>query len=705
MTSLLDRLWQLIPKGGLWKNPLAQRIALGIGIILLSAIPLVIQAPPIGLTEGAPAPRTFRANRTVQFEDEAATEEARKEAAESVEPVVVFDQTAVSDARGDVNAFFDFAIEAKEEHSNVATAVAAALAEEFPDYDETWFTTVSTMDPDEIRQARRSAEQLATTVLTARFTADEMSDAVEQMREAAANLPYPAEVREMIAGVVESSMRPTLKLDPAATEAARESAAEAVEPVVISKQAGENIVQKGEIVTAQQMEIIRRLGLLEQSGSLGSFTAMVFLLAFTVTSAGAYVWRFDSEVWDSLRYLVILGSLFVGMVWSTRIVLWLWPEIPMYALPVPLAAMLATLLISAREGMLIAILTSLAAVLLGFSGGAAVVAMLVWSIAAVTAMSFMTDRRALFYVGAFLVTLGAVIGVTASLAAGLPFNDALVTGMWGAVGGVISAVLGYGLLPFFEHIFGVTTDVRLLELGNPGHPLLKELMLKAPGTYSHSVLTANLAEAAAEQIGANPVLARVGAYYHDIGKIRRPGFFVENQAGEENPHDSTTPTLSALIITSHVRDGVELAEKYRLPPEIIDIIRQHHGTSLVRYFYDKAAEGEGPVFEADFRYDGERPQSREAALVMLADTAEAAVRTVKKPTLPRIEAVVRRVVDEKVDDGQLDDADLTLADIEQVIKIYSKMLASVYHTRVEYPKSPPRRSANNASKHHDASRS
>ena len=270
--------------------------------------------------------------------------------------------------------------------------------------------------------------------------------------------------------------------------------------------------------------------------------------------------------------------------------------------------------------------------------------------------------------------------------------------------GLIAAIFGYGLLPFFEYVFGVTTDVRLLELGNPAHPLLRELMVKAPGTYTHSLMTGNLAEAGAEAIGANALLARVGSYYHDVGKLRRPSFFIENQAGQDNPHDTTSPTLSALIITSHVREGLELAREYRLPREITDIIKQHHGTSLVTYFYNKASEGDGPVYEADFRYGGERPTSREAALVMLADSSEAVVRTVKKPTPPRVEAAVRKVVAGKVDDGQLDNADLTLADIEKTILVYSRMLSASYHARVEYPE-PQKRKVQHVRPHSDPSRS
>ncbi|MBE0417030.1 MAG: HDIG domain-containing protein, partial [Coriobacteriia bacterium] len=355
----------------------------------------------------------------------------------------------------------------------------------------------------------------------------------------------------------------------------------------------------------------------------------------------------------------------------------------------------------ARIGLLTAVVTAVGGVLLGFTGGSSMVAMLVWSTFSVVAMSFMTERSRLFYVGMFLVGAGASLAWLATLAAGSPSGEALSAAANGALGGLFSAVLGYGLLPFFEYVFRVTTDIRLIELASPGHPLMRRLMVEAPGTYSHSVITGNLAEAAAEAIGANPLLARVGAYYHDIGKIRRPGFFVENQAGSDNPHDETTPSLSAIIITAHVREGLELAREHRLPPEIIDIIEQHHGDSLVSYFYKKATETEGPVAEADYRYAFSRPQSREAALVMLADSAEAAVRAVKKPSLPRVEAAVRRVVDGKVADGQLHDSHLTLADVDRIVQVYSTMLVSIYHPRIEYPEAMPRRSAY-AHQHHQS---
>jgi putative nucleotidyltransferase with HDIG domain len=289
--------------------------------------------------------------------------------------------------------------------------------------------------------------------------------------------------------------------------------------------------------------------------------------------------------------------------------------------------------------------------------------------------------------GGALLLSGLVFGsvvlyasTTGSLAD--PTVDALLFGMLGAL---VVVVLAFMLLPLVGSFAGIATDFRLLELSNPGSPLLRQLMTAAPGTYSHSIMTGSLAERAAEEIGANALLARVGAYYHDIGKSVRANFFVENQAGVGNPHDIASPTQSAFVITAHVREGAELARRNRLPDEVVAIINQHHGTSLVTCFYEKARQGDGAVLEADFRYDGERPASREAALVMLADVAEAAARTVQGPSEDRLRATVRRVVEGKVADGQLQDSRMSQSDIDRTVDVYAHMLASVYHTRVEYP--------------------
>ncbi len=693
MSKILDRVRHSVFQGDRRRKALIMRAGLALVTLVLISFPLVLQTPPVGLTEGEPAPRTFRANRTVQFVDEEATERARAEAAESVEPVTVFDPTVLAEARGDVSSVFESFRSVRGAYSEEPTATLVTLSAEYPHLDSEWIEALLAADETTFNRSARASEQLATTVLSRRFSVEEMDSVYEQVNESAQSLPMSPPIRNAMEEIVSASVRPTLSLDAVATEAARAAAAESIDPTVIIKQVGDNIVQRGEIVTSDHLEIIRRLGLLDQGGSFPSLAAAVLLACVAVGAALAYLWRFDRPVFDRTRDVVLVAVLLLGAAWVTRAILWFFPEVSLYLLPVPLPAMLATLLVDARAGLLTAVLTTVVGVLLGFSGGASIIAMLLWAVLAVVAMSFMTDRPRFFHVGVFLVASGAVLAGVATLAGGSGAREALSAAGNGALGGVFAVVAGYGLLPLFEHVFGVTSDVRLLELASPAHSLIRRLMMEAPGTYSHSVLAGNLAEAAAEEVGANPLLARVGAYYHDVGKLRRPEFFIENQTGPENPHDSTTPSLSAIIITAHVREGLELAKEYRLPPEVVDIIEQHHGDSLVSYFYNKAAESETDVavVETDYRYTFSRPQSREAALVMLADAAEATVRSLKKPSPTRIETAVRRVVEDKMADGQLHDSELTLADLEKVMQVYSKMLASVYHRRVDYPETKPRR--------------
>jgi putative nucleotidyltransferase with HDIG domain len=314
-----------------------------------------------------------------------------------------------------------------------------------------------------------------------------------------------------------------------------------------------------------------------------------------------------------------------------------------------------------------------------------VFAVLLVDVAAIASMASLKDRARLVAGASSVVAVMTAAAAGASALAGTHLDAIAREAALGAAGGVVTVIAALGLLAVFEALFGVTSDVRLLELANPSAPLMRRLMFEAPGTYTHAILTGNLAEAAAQAIGADPLLARVGAYYHDVGKLARPGFFVENQSGCSNPHANTSPSLSALIITAHVREGVELAVQHRLPPEVVDIIRQHHGTSVVSYFYRKATANGEPVVEADFRYSGELPTSREAAIVMLADAAEAAVRAMTKPTPPRIEECVRRVLDTKLADHQLDHAELTFADLERIVEVYTRMLSGLYHPRIEYP--------------------
>ena len=270
----------------------------------------------------------------------------------------------------------------------------------------------------------------------------------------------------------------------------------------------------------------------------------------------------------------------------------------------------------------------------------------------------------------FLKTLTANIAITA--------GEILITG-------VFSGMIAIAFLPYFEKTFNLLTIFNLLELGDLSHPLLKELSIKAPGTFHHSTMVAILAENAAEAIGANAVFARVASYYHDVGKIKRPRFFIENQGGDENPHDKLTPTLSTLIITSHTKDGADMAKEYKIPKEIRDVIAEHHGTTQLAYFYNKAKQADPTVQEEDFRYSGPKPTSKESAIIMLADSIEAAVRSLEEKTPFTIEAMIRKIINGKIEDNQLSEANLTFKEIDVIVKTFTKTLMSIHHVRIKYP--------------------
>jgi len=297
-------------------------------------------------------------------------------------------------------------------------------------------------------------------------------------------------------------------------------------------------------------------------------------------------------------------------------------------------------------------------------------------------------------VGLWIGAAGAVSATALGLAYCVPVSSVFPSAALALASGLLTAALVLILIPVFESIFRLTTDIALLELSDLGHPLLKRLAVEAPGTYHHSLMVANLAEAAAHEIGANPLLARVAAYYHDIGKLTKPEFFTENFQMRSNPHDDLAPSMSALVIASHVKEGVSLARRHRLPPIILDAIEQHHGTSMISFFYQRARQQQEqagaprhqrPVEEKDYRYPGPLPCSREMAIIALADAVEAASRTLEKPTASRIENLVHEIIQKKLLDGQLDQSQLTLRDLATIRRVFTFTLTNMLHERIQYP--------------------
>jgi hypothetical protein len=259
----------------------------------------------------------------------------------------------------------------------------------------------------------------------------------------------------------------------------------------------------------------------------------------------------------------------------------------------------------------------------------------------------------------------------------------------GFAGGILSGLIVSGIVPQFETLFGYITDMRLLELANLNQPIFQEMIMVAPGTYHHSIIVASMVEAAAEEIGANSLLAKVSAYYHDMGKIKKPDYYIENQQHWKNRHDKLTPKMSSLVIISHVKDGCELAKKYKLGRIISDIIRQHHGTRIVTFFYEKAKNDKSmsgqSILESDFRYPGPKPQTKEAGLVLLGDIVEASSRMLKDPTPSRIKNLIRERISEILNEGQLDESELTFLDLNKISESFSMILIGIFHRRIDYP--------------------
>jgi hypothetical protein len=318
------------------------------------------------------------------------------------------------------------------------------------------------------------------------------------------------------------------------------------------------------------------------------------------------------------------------------------------------------------------------------------------SIIAAQEVSQTHERKNIIRAGMVAGGANVLLIVALSLINGTLFTaEAAVCLGVGVMGGVLSAVLAIGIIPIIEMTFNYTTDIKLLELADLNQPVLRQLLINAPGTYHHSILVGILSEAAAESVQANPLLARVSSYYHDIGKIKKAQYFIENQTGGENRHDKLQPSMSSLIIAKHVRDGEELARQYRLGKPIIDIILQHHGTSCMNFFYQKAREmsdGEHTVSESEFRYPGPRPQTKEAGIVMLADAVEATSKTLSEPTAARIQGMVQRIINNIFVDGQLDECELTLKDMHLIAESFNRILTGIFHSRIDYPEKPEKES-------------
>lgn len=487
----------------------------------------------------------------------------------------------------------------------------------------------------------------------------------------------------VLTGLLEVSLQPNMVLD-AARINRLENRVRMEVPEVVHHQ-GELLIAKNQVITENDMKMLEELHLIvDTTNQVKVFLSLAVFILILIGVGWVYIYQFHSDLFKQERLLYLLILILLLAIGMIKVLSLVDNQAVAYLAPVSFAAMLITILIDSQLALAMTIMLSLLGGIIVEYNLALTIFYFVSGVVAVLTLSGFHRQRDLVRSGSILMVSNAVLVTVLNLLFQTSFNYGAV--LLATAGGFLSAVLAIGSLPFLENIFKITSAIRLLELSNPGHPLLRRLQIEAPGTYQHSIMVGNLAEAAAEGIGADALWARVGSYYHDIGKIRRPYFFVENQFSQENPHEKLNPTLSTLIITYHVKEGAEIAREHGLPDKLIDIIEQHHGTDLVRYFYKRAAENaQTELPEEDFRYEGPKPQSKEAALVMLADSVEAAVKSLPKPTPSKVEAVVQKIIRERLDDGQFDECNLTLKDLTKIKNSFLKVLGGLFHNRIEYP--------------------
>ncbi len=503
---------------------------------------------------------------------------------------------------------------------------------------------------------------------------------------------YPADkkLKAAVFEIATKTLTPNLRFNEVETASRREKAIAAVptQKRAIDVKKDELIISKGERLSpvhVTKLEALRSASLEGQRFALSILGIGLIVLALVIITS-FYFAHYEPKIYSNNRHLLLISFILIILTATGKAISL--SKTPNYLIPVASGPMLIALLFGARPSIVIAsVLSFLTGLLVGEKFDLALM-FLVGSIVGVYAIRGARKRSQLFSGGILsgiansfcVVGLGVLNNLEAQIILG---NLWLVL-----LNGVIVGITLTGTLHIFESLFQITTNITLLELADPNNPLLKDLILKAPGTYHHSLIVGNLAETACDAIGANGLLARVGAYYHDIGKIEKAQYFAENQPIMESQHDKLAPSMSSLIIINHVKEGLEKAKREKLNRALIDFIEQHHGTGLIYYFYQRALESVEDLEkleEQGFRYPGPKPQTKETAIVHLADSVEAASRTLKNPTPANLEELVRRIINNKFIDGQLDECELTLKDLNMIAGTFTRVLTGVYHTRVEYP--------------------
>ncbi len=684
----------------LTKQRKVRRGSAAVLFLLLITLIMAVEFVPENnaLVVGQVSPKTFKAQKSIVFEDKLKTSDQRRLAAETVDKVYAKDpqvgiavQKDISDLMGKIRSIqgdpgLDRDGKVLELHSVMTFIVSEEdlgnLAEASPTYTQQVENSLKSM----VSGSMEDGEGI---------TQERLEESKRTLNGQIVRMVLPQHYENLSKGIVELYLRPNAFINYEVTKQKQDEAMAAVPPVMVSVKEGEKIIGESEVVTDEHMAKLLALGLTRPKLPLTTILGIILLIGLLMVIVLLYLYQQNREIYEHAGHLYLLGMIVIVVLAVGKAIIAInvvqWPEFGAqfgYMVPLAAAGMLIAILLDSRLAVLVVAIMSL---MLGVMTGNQLrfgIVGLIGGITGVYSVSKLSQRgdlvRAGIYTSGANVAAIFVVGMVSGTPLPLLISSSLALGV---INGILSSILTNGSLPFLENTFRITSAVRLLELSHPNNFLLKSLLIEAPGSYHHSIIVGNLAESAADAVGGDSLLVRVGAYYHDIGKSKRPYFFIENQMTCDNPHDKIAPSLSTLILTSHVKDGVEMAREQKLPQGIIDIIEQHHGTSLVSYFYHKALESDRTetVTEEEYRYEGPKPQTREAAIVMLADAVEAAVRSVQNPTTGRVEGLVRKIIKDKLNDGQLEECDLTFKDLNVIANSFVRVLSGIFHNRIEYP--------------------
>lgn len=670
-----------------WRNYLIA-LALGAVFVLLTTLTLAVTWPSTGQFElrvGDVSPTDIRAPRYIAFISESLTEEARQEAVnrspDIFEPLprVRGDQVRRSRAVLDL-------IETVRRSEEPESAKLARL-QAIPDVplDQATWQGILTLDDEAWGRVKAQVPTGLNMVLLNQIR-DTQLDSARRLVPGYIDLIAAEEAQAAVA-LVQALMRPNMVMDKERTEEARQLARNSVVPITSTYEQNEIIVRQGDVITVQHIEALIALGLNQPQQNWSLWVRSLVIAGLLALIFGIYLLRFAPRHLIHPRRLALLVALLGAFLFLAKLMVpgqsWLPYVFPLPALIMllnPLLGVALAFLVSVYFGVIIAELTAGLVPVLVYSAVCPLVGALILGKA---------DRTGGFVRAGVAVSLASLAVLVAF---NLPFADKGLAGIGQLLaaavvnGGLAASItlIGFYLL---GAIFDIATPLRLVELARPNHPLMRDLIMKAPGTYHHSLIVGNMAEQAAEAVGGDAFLTRVGAYYHDIGKIARPYFFAENRLEGTSPHDQLDPWSSAQIIISHVRDGLEMGRRHKLPHRVLDFIAEHQGTGLVRYFYHEAQQTTDPaqVNEKDFRYPGPRPQSKETAILMLADGCESAVRAARPDTKDAIDEIVRKIINQRVMEGELSESDLTLRDLETIHQVFVRSLQGVHHPRITYP--------------------